>query len=93
MTIPAVNVAVAGESDRGMAEALLTHIGLGLERVLVKRGVTHLDKLIPRLAQAGPHQHWVVFRDADTHCPVELRQRLMVPAPTMLPLSCDCLTP
>ena len=77
MTTPAVSVAVEGESDRGMAEALLAHVGLGLERVLVKRGVANLDKLIPRLARPNTHQHWVVFRDADTRCPVDLRQRLI----------------
>ncbi len=75
---PLVSVAVEGESDTGMAQVLITHAGLALSgKILVKRGVSQLDKTIPGLAQTGPHRPWVVFRDADRECPVDLRARLI----------------
>ena len=44
---PAVSVAVEGDSDTGMAEAVLRAVGLTLSRpVLVKHGVAKLDTLI-----------------------------------------------
>ncbi|AMD88225.1 hypothetical protein [Actinomyces radicidentis] len=75
---PAVSVAVEGDSDTGMAEAVLRAVGLTLSRpVLVKHGVAKLDTLIPGLARTGPRSAWIVFRDADQACPVELHSKLI----------------
>lgn len=75
---PYVSVAVEGESDMGMARALLESAGLALSRpCLVKRGVANLDSLLPRLSRTKIHNPWIVFRDSDNQCPVELRMALI----------------
>ncbi|CAM2853203.1 hypothetical protein ACSL103130_04775 [Actinomyces slackii] len=79
MTVPpCVSVAVEGRSDTGMVQALLRHVGLALTRpCLEKSGSANLDKLIKRLANAPLANPWIVFRDSDSHCPVELRTQLL----------------
>ena len=73
-----VAVAVEGESDTGMAQTLLRHVHLTLSRpCLVKRGVANLDKTIRRLSQTRIDNPWIVFRDSDGRCPVELRTALI----------------
>ena len=75
---PRVSVAVEGESDTGMVRTLLAHVGISLARpCLVKRGVTNLDRLIPGLGRTSINNPWVVFRDSDGRCPVELRTDLI----------------
>ena len=75
---PRVSVAVEGESDTGMVGTLLAHVGISLARpCLVKRGVTNLDRLIPGLSRTSINNPWVVFRDSDGRCPVELRTALI----------------
>lgn len=75
---PLVSVAVEGRSDTGMAQAVISHTGFTLARpIIVRDGVANLDHLIPDLARTGPHAPWVVFRDADRACPVDLRRRLI----------------
>ena len=75
---PRVSVAVEGESDTGMVRTLLAHVGISLARpCLVKRGVTNLDRLIPGLSRTSINNPWVVFRDSDGRCPVELRTALI----------------
>ena len=74
---PYVEVAVEGDSDTGMAQVLLNNAGLAISRCLVKRGSANLDKLIPGLARTTIHNPWVVFRDSDGRCPVELRAALL----------------
>ncbi|MBF0695929.1 hypothetical protein IR146_00860 [Actinomyces bowdenii] len=77
-----VSVAVEGESDRGVVDALLAHVSLALARpCLVKRGTAKLDGIIPGLARTTIHHPWIVFRDADRHCPVALREELIGPHP------------
>ncbi|MDO4899519.1 hypothetical protein [Actinomyces sp.] len=76
-TTAPVSVAVEGESDVGMANALLAHVGLSRARCLVKRGAANLDKLIPGLARTTIHNPWIVFRDSDGKCPVHLREQLV----------------
>lgn len=73
-----VSVAVEGESDRGMVESLLAHLDLTLaRRCYVTRGTAKLDARVPGLARTTVHQPWIVFRDADRRCPVELREELI----------------
>ena len=75
---PRVSVAVEGESDTGMVGTLLAHVGISLARpCLIKRGVTNLDRLIPGLSRTSINNPWVVFRDSDGRCPVELRTTLI----------------
>ena len=75
---PRVSVAVEGESDTGMVGTLLAHVVISLARpCLVKRGVTNLDRLIPGLSRTSINNPWVVFRDSDGRCPVELRTALI----------------
>ena len=79
---PYVDVAVEGDSDTGMAQVLLNNAGLALYRpCLVKRGSANLDKLIPGLSRTTVHKPWIVFRDSDGRCPVELRAALIGPRP------------
>ncbi|VEG25606.1 hypothetical protein [Actinomyces howellii] len=74
---PYVRVAVEGRSDTGMVAALLAHVGLTLASCLVRDGASNLDQLIPNLAQTTRHDPWIVFRDSDNRCPVELREELI----------------
>lgn len=75
---PLVSVAVEGRSDIGMVTTLVGYIGLDLAgSILVKNGGAKLDVIIPKLARTSVHNPWIVFRDADRHCPVELRTRLI----------------
>ena len=70
-----VAVAVEGESDTGMVQTLLRHVRLTLSRpCLVKRGVANLDKTIHGLSRTKIDNPWIVFRDSDGRCPVELRR-------------------
>ncbi|QWW20569.1 hypothetical protein I6B53_01360 [Schaalia sp. 19OD2882] len=65
-----------------MARSVLRHCGFELAGPpLVKDGKSNLDGLIPGLARMGPHRPWVVFRDADSACPVELRALLIADRP------------
>jgi len=72
-----IRIAVEGASDEEMARKLMRHAGLTVSHVLVKKGSGELDKVIPRLAKTTVNDPWVVFRDADTACPVELRRQLI----------------
>ena len=72
-----IRIAVEGASDEEMARKLMRHAGLTVAYVLVKKGSGELDKVIPRLAKTTVNDPWVVFRDADTACPVELRRQLI----------------
>ena len=61
-----------------MVRTLLAHVGISLAQpCLVKRGVTNLDRLIPGLGRTSINNPWVVFRDSDGRCPVELRTALI----------------
>ena len=75
---PYVSVAVEGQSDTGMVESLLNYVGLALSRpCVVKRGASNLDKMIPKLSRAPIEAPWIVFRDSDNRCPVELKKELI----------------
>ncbi|MDO4888646.1 MAG: hypothetical protein Q3979_08110 [Actinomycetaceae bacterium] len=78
MTGPYVSVAVEGGSDTAAVEALMEHVGLALAKSpVVKRGVGNLDKLIGSVAHAPRSNPWIVFRDSDRECPVDLRRTLL----------------
>ncbi len=71
-----INVAVEGESDRELARAVVNEAGREVAQIVVKGGKTRLDPLLANYNRASRHTPWVVFRDSDTHCPVELHTRL-----------------
>lgn len=71
-----INIAVEGASDVEIARAVARAAGHSVNLIRVAGGVSKLDPLIPKYNQASTQQPWVVFRDSDGECPVELRARL-----------------
>jgi hypothetical protein len=72
-----INAVVEGASDEGVARAVIEAAGRRVGKVIVKNGKTRLDPDVHRYNQAALRSPWVVFRDSDTACPVDLRSRLM----------------
>ena len=81
MSTPYVSIVFEGASDQEMAKKIVSHSGLRIQQALSKSGSSNVDKLAPKLAKTGPWNPWVVFRDSDTACPVELYRKLMSSAP------------
>src|SRR6266568_1792509 len=71
-----INVVVEGASDRGVATAVLRAAGREVGKIVVKGGKTRLDPDLPKYNQAASRAQWVVFRDSDTDCPVNLYLKL-----------------
>ncbi len=71
-----INVAVEGESDTAAAKAIVSSAGREVHRVVVAGGKARLDLKIPKYNTASKHANWVVFRDSDGVCPVEVRNEL-----------------
>lgn len=72
-------VVVEGRSDEELAKAVVLHCGGGEVRVYAAGGKANLDAGIAKYYRASQHAGgvpWIVFRDSDTRCPVELRDRL-----------------
>ncbi|AXA95950.1 hypothetical protein [Microbacterium sp. PM5] len=80
-----VNIVVEGRSDEGAAGRLIEHAGHTVGRIIDKRGKTNLDPDIAKYNIAAHHGAWAVFRDTDSACPVELRQRLTAGIETYAP--------
>lgn len=72
-----INVVVEGESDKEAAAAVVVAAGRTVARTHVARGKGKLDQNLRKYNAAARHQSWVVFRDSDSCCPVELRERLL----------------
>ena len=72
-----ISVAVEGESDREAARAVARAAGHEVRRISVARGKSRLDPKIAGYNRAARYENWVVFRDADGVCPVELRTELL----------------
>lgn len=83
-----IQIVVEGASDVGAAMRLVEHAGLTPGRHFVKGGKALLDRDLPKYNQAARHGPWLVLRDADAECPVDLRARLLAslhnPAPTLV---------
>ena len=62
---PTVRIAVEGEGDIAMAEALVRHCGGDPTPPKAYVGKPKLDPVIPRLNQAGRNTPWLVLRDCD----------------------------
>lgn len=71
-----INIVVEGVSDTAAAERVVKSAGHLVGRVRVAGGKTRLDPKIPNYNLAARQEPWVVFRDSDSKCPVELRATL-----------------
>jgi hypothetical protein len=71
-----INAAVEGESDRGAVEALIRHAGHDVGKIVPAGGKSKLDPKIPKYRQAARATNWIVVRDSDGACPVELIRHL-----------------
>lgn len=74
-----VNFACEGKSDLPFLVSMIRATGNEVGEKIVKRGCVNLDNAIPQYAQAAsyfPGELWLIVRDADGQCPVELRERL-----------------
>lgn len=74
-----INYVVEGASDFGVAETLITAAGHEIGQSVEKRAKSKLDPDIPKYLQAatyGPGLGWLILRDSDNECPVELRRLL-----------------
>lgn len=71
-----INIAVEGESDREAAKAVVHSAGRSVAKVVVAGGKSKLDPKIAKYNVASAQATWVVFRDSDGTCPVELRRAL-----------------
>lgn len=74
-----INAAVEGESDRGAVEALIIAAGHDVGKVIPARGKSRLDPKIPKYSDAARLTNWLVLRDSDGACPVELKSELSPP--------------
>lgn len=72
-----INIAVEGDSDREAAAAIVRYAGREVGKVRVAGGKSKLDPLVPKYVIASRFEPWVVFRDSDSQCPVDLRRRLL----------------
>lgn len=74
-----IAIVVEGPSDVQIGHAVARACGLDVVKVVVKKGKTNLDPDIPKYNQASKQIPWVVFRDSDSVCPVELSGQLLQP--------------
>ncbi|WP_205413060.1 hypothetical protein [Austwickia chelonae] len=74
-----INIAVEGESDREAAAAVVRTAGHEVAKIVVAGGKSRLDPKIPNYNTAAAYAPWVVFRDSDSDCPVELLRKLAPP--------------
>lgn len=75
--VPEVRVGVEGPSDVAMARALVESVGFRAVVYEPFEGSGKLDKRIRQMSQARPPVPWIFFRDADSSCPVALREDLL----------------
>lgn len=75
-----INAIVEGESDVPFVQRIIAAAGHDVGRVVVKGGSARLDAAIPRYATAARYGVYLVLRDSDGQCPVELRARLLADA-------------
>ncbi|WP_157126124.1 hypothetical protein [Nocardia mikamii] len=81
-----INVVVEGESDKGVVSSVVRAAGHEIGKVIVRGGKAKIDPLIGKYNQAAARLPWVIFRDSDTHCPVELYKQLTDSVAPLSPL-------
>ena len=83
-----VTVVVEGTSDEETALRVVEYAGLEpFGRPISVGGTARLDSLIPNYVRASVGMPFVVFRDSDGQCPVELVSKLSAkyhPCPTFV---------
>lgn len=79
------NVVVEGDSDSEAARSVLRAAGLDVSRIVVVGGKAKLDARLSKYNQAAKNSRWIVFRDSDSVCPVELSQTLSKQIGTLSP--------
>lgn len=75
-----VHVVYEGRSDLPFVERLVTHAGGEICHRFNQKGAKNLDKKIGDYIQAASSSRgdvWLVVRDSDRECPVQLRNRLL----------------
>lgn len=72
-----MRVVVEGPSDEGAARRIVEASGHVVTDLRAVGGKTKLDPKILNYARAARVEPWVVFRDSDNECPVQLRDRLL----------------
>lgn len=75
-----VNVVCEGSTDVPFLARLVQHAGGTVGDVYDKGGAGNLDKRLSDYVQASQHTRnelWLVARDSDGHCPVDLRRKLI----------------
>lgn len=70
-------VVVEGSSDEWAARRVVEYAGRDVTQVRSTGGASRLDQKISNYSQAARQDPWVVFRDSDSRCPVELRNELL----------------
>lgn len=70
------NLVIEGQSDTGAAKAVALAAGHAIGKIFVVGGTGQLDQRIAKYNRAAQHSTWIVFRDSDGACPVELRNTL-----------------
>lgn len=68
---------VEGASDEQAARKIVAHCGGEVRQVLVAGGKSKLDPRIPKYVKAAEFEPWVVFRDSDNVCPVDVGAQLL----------------
>lgn len=76
-----MHIVVEGESDAAAARRVAEFAGGCVRQVRVAGGRTRLDPKLANYSRAARDEPWVVFRDSDNRCPVELRRELLVGVP------------
>ncbi|MGB0876606.1 MAG: hypothetical protein ACPGXI_06030 [Mycobacterium sp.] len=71
-----INAVVEGQSDTGVADALIRAANREVGRIIVKGGKSKLDPLIVNFHAASAQGTWLVIRDSDAECPLILHARL-----------------
>ena len=77
MMTSGITVVVEGDSDVAAARAVIEAAGRSPGRVFVKRGTGALDRDLHKYISASAHGSYVIIRDSDGVCPVELREELV----------------
>lgn len=72
-----IAVVVEGQSDVQMVHAIARHLARDIAKVVVKNGKANLDPDIAKYNRAAKQIPWVIFRDTDNECPVELLETLL----------------
>ncbi|MFC2640147.1 MAG: hypothetical protein ACFN04_01055 [Propionibacterium acidifaciens] len=72
-----MRVVVEGDSDEWAARRIVTYCGHEVTDLRAVGGKTKIDERLVKYSRAARREPWVVFRDSDGECPVDLRNGLL----------------